>query len=524
MTGPGFILITMLLLCPHLPGQVITQAEDVHLQQAVELLRQQQFAAALPELEQARQAHPNSAEIENLLGITSTQLGQLEAADAHYAKAIALNPNLAAAHKNLGFNQLNEKSYASAEGELKRAVALDPQDPFPHYYLAILYLASSRNAEAVEQLEPSRDLLSNDPENEFLMATACLDIGHNTQALDLIKKLAENSQLSLQQNYDLALLLTRKRLYPEAVLRFEYALARQPQSWEAQYNLALAYLDATHPQKALHLLQPLAAQKPDNASILSSLGSAYEAADQLPQALAAYKSAVHADPENPDRYLDYTRLLMDLGRNEEAMKIIEQAIPTTQGTYALDIRLGVLRIKQGRYDDAQAILTQAIDLHPELVVGYVALAQSYLQQGSDDKALVPLLQARAKLPPDAALEYYVGLIQLRLGHYPDAETALKNSNRLRPNVLETHNQLGKVYFETSRLPEAQTEFELVLALAPDNSNAHYQLSKIYARLGDTKKAAQMAAETRQLMQTQRQDALRIQQNRLDEFQSTSPNP
>lgn len=518
MSSPRLFGITLLLLCINAPCQAPKQAEDPHLQRAIVLLHQQQFAAALPELEQAQQAHPHVSEIENLLGITTTQLGQLQSADAHYLKAIALNPNLAGPHKNLGFNKLHEKAYSLAESELTTALNLNPHDPFPHYYLAGVYLATSRNDKAVAELEPSRALLANDPENEFLMAEACLDTGHNGDARALIQSLADQAQLTPSQNYALAVLLTSKRLYPEAVLRFEYAQLREPQSWIVKYDLAIAYLNAGHVDKALLLLQPLAADQPGNASVLSSLGSAYEAADRLPQALEAYRGAVRADPQDPDRYLDYTRLLMDLDRNDEAMKVVEQAIPATQDAYALEVRLGVLRDKQGRFDEARTTLNQAIELHPEIIVGYVALAQSFMQQGSDDKALESLLRARARLPPDAALEYYVGLVSLRLGHYADAESALKNSIRLSPDVVESHYQLGKLCFATNRLPEAQSEFQRVLALTPDNSNAHYQLSKIYARLGNTQKAEEMAAATKRLMQTQRENAIHVQKDRLSEFQ------
>jgi tetratricopeptide (TPR) repeat protein len=501
-------------------SQASAQSSDPHLDRGLDLLRQQQYAAALPELESARQAHPNVAAIENFLGITTTQLGQIADADAHYRRAIALNPKLPGPHKNLGFNQLNEKAYPAAEHELKIALALDPHDQFTHYYLASLYLATARDAQAVSELGASQALLTNDPEVEFLMAKACLNTGTVPQALALIQSLADKSQLTLPQNYELALLLTSKQLYPEAVERFAYALALQPQSWIAKYDLAVAKLNAGRAGEALLILQPLAVEQPGNPTILSSLGSAYESAEQLPQALDAYQQAVRADPQNPDRYLDYTRLLMDLDRNDEAMKIVEEGIQGTEDSYALDVRLGVLRIKQARYDDARTALNQAIALHPELVVAYVALAQSFMQQGSDDRAIEPLLKARATLPQDATIEYYVGMVSLRLGRTAEAEVALKNAARLRPEVVEPHSQLGKLYFQTNRLPEAQSEFEKVIALAPSNSNAHYQLSKIYARLGDTRKSAQMAEDTRRLMQSQREAALRLQKSRLGEFQPT----
>lgn len=143
-----------------------------------------------------------------------------------------------------------------------------------------------------------------------------------------------------------------------------------------------------------------------------------------------------------------------------------------------------------------------------------------MQQGSDDKALVPLLKARGALPQSATLEYYVGLVSLRLGHV--SEAALTNSVRLRSNIVESHYQLGKLYLQTNRLPQAKSEFERVLALAPTNSNAHYQLSKLYARLGDTQKANQMAEETRRLLQSQREAALSRQKSGLTAFQAPPP--
>ena len=481
-----------------LAGPTFAQTQNAHLQKGVELLRQQQFAAALPELEMARRAQPSSAEIENLLGITCTQLGQLPVADAHYRKAVVLNPKLPGPHKNLGFNQYNEKQFSEAERELKQALALDPSDQFTHYYLAILYLATLQDALAVQQLPAAEALLANDAESRFLMVKACLNTGHTQEALRLTQSIAQG-QLTASEDYELAVLLSAKHLYAEAVTLFEYVVAADPKSWAAHYDLAIAEISAGQPDKAVLILESLAQQQPANAAILSYLGAAHESANQLPQALDAYQKAVQADPENPDRYLDYTRLLMDLDRTDEATKVIEQGISgaaSTQDPYALDLRLGVLRLKQARYDEARTAINQAIALHPDLVVGYVALAQSFMQQGIDEKAIEPLLKGRAMLPQDATLEYYVGLIWLRLGKVNEAETALKNSIALRPDVVESHYQLGKLYTQTDRLPLARSEFERVIAIAPANSNAHYQLSKLYAKLGETQKAAEMADETR----------------------------
>lgn len=502
-------------------GPISGLGQDAHLQRGLDSFRQQQFETALQEFEQARKAQPTDAMIENLIGITETKLSRIPEANTHYKRAIQLNPKLPGPHKNLGFNSLSAKQYQLAEQELKIALALDPQDQFTHYYLATLYLATSKDQEAVNELNPARSLLDNDPDNEFLMAKACLNTNRTADGLAIVETLAARSELSVSQNYELATLLTRKQMYAEAVRRFQDAVEMQPASWECKYNLAIAWLDAGNADKAISVLEPLAIEQPENATVLSLLGSAYESLEQLPQALDAYQKAVRADPQNPDRYLDYTRLLMDLDRTDEATKVVEEGIEGTQDAYALDIRLGVLQVKRGKYDDAREAFNLAVALHPDIVMGYVALAQTYMQQGRDQDALGPLNRARKKLPQDATLEYYVGLVSLRLGMNDEALTALKNAERLRPDVVEPHYQLGRLYFQKNQLKEAEAEFERVVVLAPDHSNAHYQLSQIYSRLGETEKAKQMAAETKRLIQAQRENTIRLQRTRLGEFQAPS---
>jgi len=70
------------------------------------------FDRALVKLKQAHSAAPQDATIENLLGITETQLGQIDEACNHYRNAIRLDPRQAAPHRNLGFNLLNSKDYS----------------------------------------------------------------------------------------------------------------------------------------------------------------------------------------------------------------------------------------------------------------------------------------------------------------------------------------------------------------------------------------------------------------------------
>jgi protein O-GlcNAc transferase len=494
-------------------------AGNSHLQSAVVFFRQGQYEKALAEFKEAHIAQPKDASIDNLIGVTETKLGSLDDANQNYNQAIKLNPHLPGPHKNLAVNYLNAKRYDLAERELKSALDLNPHDPFVHYYLAALYLNTARDKEAVEQLEPARALLENDPELLYQMASACLRLKMSAAALAIIGDMEQHSALTIDQEYKLGILLSELKMYPEAVDRFTRIVQLQPESWSSKYDLSVVLIDANRSAEAATILQQLALTRANDPSLLTLLGLAYEGAGDPPKALNSYEAAVRADPENPDRYLDYTRLLMDLNRYDVATQIVQQGMKNTPDAYALNVRMGSIQAVQGEYDEARQSFQKAIQMHPEIALGYFALAQSYMRQGRDQEACQVLAAARKIVQPDAMLEYIYGLVLSHLSQTEEATAAFKRSIVLNPELAEPHDELGNLYFHSGLIQSARNEFEHVIELAPQQVNAHYQLSMIYARLGDSAKSKQMADETQQLLQQQREERLKAQAARMRGFQS-----
>lgn len=494
-------------------------AQEAHLQNGVNYLKRQEFAKALEEFQLAHTAHPEDATIDNLIGITETQLGHLEEANRWYERAIHIRPDEAAPHRNLGHNYLTAKQYSEAEKELKTAERLAPENPFAHYYLAELYLETSRDADAFREFQPAHALLENDPASLFLMAQACVRLGKGPEAAELIHSLEAGGKLGPGEEYKLGVLLTSKRMYPEAADRFRALVRLQPDSWQSKFDLAIALVNDNQLQEAILTLRPLASQEIGDARPLALLGALYEATNELPKALDAYAAAVRVDPEDPNTYLDYTRLLMDLDRYGEAARIVQQGMKDTPDSYALYLRMGSIEMTQGQYAVARASFEKAIAQHPEIALGYIALAEGYMRDGKDQQAANVLSAARKKLPPDAMLEYLYGLTLSHLNRAQDAVAVLKHSIALNSKVAESHYELGKLYLQMGNEQAARIEFEQVLAIAPEHANAHFQLSRIYAHLGEMKKSKEMAAETQALLQKQRQAALQEQKKRLGSFRA-----
>ncbi len=497
---------------------LLTFAQSRHLQQGLEYFKQQRYPEALQEFEQARSAYPTNPAIENVLGITSTKLNQLNQADQHYKKALALNPSFEDAHKNLGFNYLNEKQWKPAESELKSAIALAPNDPYPHFYLVMVYLATSRDRLAAQEAQPSLPLLRNDPDVAFNLTKACLRTNQFEQGATILSYLEENSHLSPAQEREIALLLFEKGKYTQAAERFQRLAAADPKTWEDKYNLAVALLHANDIPGATTVLESLAAERPEDVYLLGVLGSTYESSGKNSEALRIYKKEVSVNPRDADSYLDYSKLLMDLNRYDEAVEFVTAGLQSVREPYPLFMRLGSIDMMAGKYDEARGHFDQAIAEHPDIPVGYVALAQFYFKSRDDEKAAKVLSDARTKLKPDYLLEYYYGLALDRLGKKEEAVSALQKAARLNSQIPDIQYELGRIYFDLNRLPLARAEFEKVIELNPTHSKAYFQLSRISARLGDQKNARKFAEQTKQLKQAEREDP------KLARLQSFQPMP
>ncbi|HEY2470536.1 MAG TPA: tetratricopeptide repeat protein [Terracidiphilus sp.] len=492
-------------------------AQKGALEDGVRLIREGHFDQALTRLEEAHRLAPRDATIENLLGITETQLNRPAEAAIHYRNAIRLDPSQAAPHRNLGFNLLTAKQYGPAESELREASRLNADDPFAHYYLFLLALATNHDADALAQASHAEKLIENDLDAGVGLIEAEIRLGHVDEASTRIKNMEAANQLTPVREYAIAVLLSRHAFYGQAVGCFERIALLDP-SWESRYNLALALLYDGKFAEASRLLSALHNERPSNADALMFLGSAFEMQEKMPEALEAYRAAAVADPSNPDRTLDYTRLLMDMDRYDEAIQFIQSGTTETASTSPVKLRLGAVEMIKGDYAAARDAFKAALADNPELDAGYVGLAQTYSREANDAEAIRILEAARAKLPGHYPLEYYFGLLASRMGREQEALAALEKAAQIEPNSPDPFYELGKLYEAHQDWTRARHSLEHVIELNPQFVPAHYQLSRVYAHLGLNAKSEEEAKQTHVLIDAQRNEALRKQRERAVSLQ------
>jgi protein O-GlcNAc transferase len=511
------MMISLVLL---ISAAIGLSAQTTALDEGLTLFRNGQFNQALVKFEEAHRIAPRNATVENLIGITNTKLGRIDEACSHYRNAIRLEPSLAAAHKNLGYNLLNQNDYPGADVELREGSRLAPNDGFAHYYLLLLALATGHDNEAVQQAPLADKLIDNDPDVGARLIEAEIRTSHVESASSLIEHMEQSNQLPPAREYAIAVLFSQHGFYGQAVRCFQRIVSLDP-SWENRYNLALALLYSGKPGEAATLLTALHIDRSANADVLMFLGLSFEMQHKMPEALEAYRSAILADSANPDRTLDYTRVLMDMDRYDEAIQAVQSGLGKTSSTAPLELRLGAVEMLKANYTAARQAFQSALAIDPGLDAAYVGLAQTYARQANDEEAIHILESARAKFPDHYSLEYYFGLLAGRSSREKEAITALGRAAEFQPKSPDPVFELGKLYIAQQDWPRARQALEKVIELNPQFQPAHYQLSHVYAHLGLTNEAAQEAQKTRTLVDSQRDEALRKQRERAGSFQPQS---
>ncbi len=236
--------------------------------------------------------------------------------------------------------------------------------------------------------------------------------------------------------------------------------------------------------------------------------------DQLDQELKRKQEDARQRPDDAAAHADLARVLLDLGRTDEAQAAAERAVELAPGDAAYQGLLGYALLQAGRLSEAGAQFSQATTAEPgnarwQLGVGLLALVE-----GETEQAMTNLQQAAQLAPDDPLPRAYLAAAHLRAGDLAEADAAGSEAVALQPdlavanaylayvrlvqgNVDEAvrlatvavtavprsalaHEALGTAHFFAGDLLHARDELDQTLALNPISASAHLTLAKLMA--------------------------------------------
>jgi tetratricopeptide (TPR) repeat protein len=141
-------------------------------------------------------------------------------------------------------------------------------------------------------------------------------------------------------------------------------------------------------------------------------------------AIAAYKTLLQGNPDEPAFLYPYVNLLEKSGRRGEAEKVMREVIAKDPLDADALNSLGYMFAERGeRLDEAVDLLHRALKIEPANPSFLDSLGWAYFRQGKLDQADAPLTEAALKLPDNSVIQDHLGDLRFRQGRFADAVAA-----------------------------------------------------------------------------------------------------
>ena len=204
-------------------------------------------------------------------------------------------------------------------------------------------------------------------------------------------------------------------------------------------------------------------------------------------------------PDNPRAYehLAGTLLYQEPARLTEAETLYRDAI-VIDSTYVYAWSgLAKIAIREGRLEDAQALLRRVLAMRPDYLDATDLLGRTLLASRQPDRALPYLERAAAENPSDNSFAS-LGIALLELRRLDSAAAVFRRALRLNPGRADVLQNLGGLLVEEARGAEAIPLLERLVSTNGASGVGVGLLSVAYAQSGRVADAVQAARVTSEI--------------------------
>jgi tetratricopeptide (TPR) repeat protein len=255
----------------------------------------------------------------------------------------------------------------------------------------------------------------------------------------------------------------------------------------AGFQLAKLLFSRGQVPDAKEVLLQLAEQGIVSADLQALLGNCYEAEHQPALALQAYQREIDMDPSRVDYYQDLISLLLDLGKPNDAIALVNHALAIAPNDARPWVWKANISLRANADKDAIESYKYASKLDSSNADAILGIATVYFVLGQNDAAIAEYRVGMVRFSKDA--RFYIACAETLLAS-PDsrkvqqeAKNLLDHAVELAPQSAEAHYQLGQLALQQQRFKNAEREFSLSLRLDPNQSKEHFALSVLYRRMG-----------------------------------------
>lgn len=475
------------------PGQVSAGMSLAQL-----YAQQNRLPQALALVRDMVKRYPTHPGLQHQLGDMLLRSGKASEARPAYEKALSLNPKLPASRLQLARMDIEANQIAAAEqrlaallrdmpknsdamaemarvterkGQSEEAMrwllrARDASDRKDMRWNLALMEFNLRQGKPQQALEEGKIALAKQPGDlttQLLYARAQLALGDANGARATLGGATRVADFNAPQQTDIARLQLAAGNTDGAAYSLSKALSGQPGFIPAEALMVQVEQRQGNLDKAEARARQIAQKLPNQALGHSLLGDVALARKNPAAALTAFRQAHKVEP-GTGTTLTLMNLLAGQNQANEALDVGRQRLRQAPGDVAVQLLVGDLHARAGRFGDAATAYKAALKAQPQNAQALNNLANAQLKL--KDPAALQTAQAAHKIAPQNPLVIdTLGWVLFQQGQIEQALPLLRDARLRSPGNPEIRYHLAKVLFATGRKAEARDEAREALKIS-----------------------------------------------------------
>lgn len=289
-----------------------------------------------------------------------------------------------------------------------------------------------------------------------------------------------------------------KKEFGSAKIEFKNAIQIDPKYTEAVAMLGETLLKLGDTIGAFRTYARLAELDPDNIDAHFKLASFYLLAKQFENAKKEVDLVLNKEPDHINGLLLNATLLVQAQNLYDAAAAYERIIELDKSETRAYTGLSQVLARQGKPDEAEDILKQALALDPKAVNTRLILFGFYVNEKRFSDAEIQINEALAADPDNADLYLVLANFHSRQKNFKAAEAALLKAIETDPQNAKPYLVTAGFYNAVGKDREALATYEKALEMQPENTRILNAIARYHLGKGKPEQAKKYVTQILQL--------------------------
>jgi tetratricopeptide (TPR) repeat protein len=418
--------------------------------------------------------------------------------------------HLGDAYVQLGIGYSRTGDTKETISALRKAVTLLPRDATAWQYLGGLLIAESPN-EALDALDHAVKADPESLEGWVIRGTALIELRRFDEAkmaLDKATALQPNSRavwvviawlymaegriedfhaanakawkMDPEDNSAQSTVSTARQIFPRTLDTLRPALQANPEDQFARGEILMRLVDAALWEEAAAEAKKFVDRSPSDKAAWAILGQADLKREHWKEGVEEMEKAHSLGFDTPESLVEFSRGLIELGRLDDAEKILIRFIRTAPKSADAFALLGLIYRKENRIAESNAYSKQALETGPENTTALLNLAINSMEMKQFSDAIDYAYRVSSHDPLKSRAWELVGSAEEQLGDTDAAAKAFKEVTELQPEKSPGWLGLARTSSDYQQACDAARK---AAEVDGDNTEAQATLGITQARFG-----------------------------------------